>query len=405
MDARWLCSMPAWHLRRNLPTKFMLHEFLARNREELIDRCRKSVAKRDSPEVTADELNHGVPFFIDQLIKTLQVEQTAQPLESRKVSGPAGGGGKTTRSELGDLAAQHGAELMRRGFTVEQVVHDYGDLCQAITNLAFETGEPVQVDEFRTLNRCLDNAIATAVTEFNYQRDFVVSDKQVQALNVQIGSFAHELRNYLNTATMALFAIKDGDLGLTGATGAVLDRALVGMRALIDRSLTDVRITAGLPVRNDLFTLADFIQELKSAAALEAQMRKCVLIVSGVDPHLAVDADRDLLLSAVGNLLQNAFKFTHPGTEVLLNAYAVADRILIEVEDHGDGLPPEKAEKMFQPFTQGGADKSGMGLGLSICRRSVEANNGILSVRNKSPSGCIFTIDLPRHAMPMDAKG
>ncbi len=382
----------------------MLHEFLALHRVELIDRCRQSVAKRDSPAVTAGELDHGIPLFLDQLIKTLMVEQTAPLLESRQVSSLLREDGKHAHSELGDRAAQHGAELMRRGFTVEQVVHDYGDLCQAITNLAFETSEPVQVEEFRTLNRCLDDAIAMAVTEFNYQRDFVVAEKQVQALNVQIGCFAHELRNYLNTVTLALYVIKDGDLGLSGATGAVLDRALVGMRALIDRSLTEVRMTAGLPPHHGLFALADFIQELKLSAALEAQVKKCVLVVPGVDPHLAVDADRDLLLSAVGNLLQNAFKFTHPGTEVVLSAYAVADRILIEVEDHGDGLPAGEAEKMFQPFTQGGADKSGLGLGLSICQRSVTANGGILSVKNKSSAGCIFTIDLPRHALLTDGK-
>jgi signal transduction histidine kinase len=376
----------------------MLYEFLTRNREELIERCREEVAKRASPQVTANELNHGVPFFLDQLIKTLKVEQSAQPMDSRKVSGPAGGG-NSAHSEMGELAAQHGAELMRRGFTVDQVVHDYGDLCQAITTMAFELSEPVTVDEFRTLNRCLDNAIAMAVTEYSYQRDFVVADKQVQALNVQIGFFAHELRNFLFTATLALTAIKDGDLGLKGATGAVLDRALVGMRTLIDRSLTNVRITAGLPKRHEIFSLADLIEELKLSATLEAQVKQCVLIVSAVDPHLAVDADRDVLLSAVGNLLQNAFKFTHAGTEVILNAYSVGKRILIDVEDHGDGLPPGSAEKMFLPFAQCGADRSGLGLGLSICRQSVEASDGILSVRNKAQSGCIFTIDLPRHTL------
>jgi signal transduction histidine kinase len=55
---------------------------------------------------------------------------------------------------------------------------------------------------------------------------------------------------------------------------------------------------------------------------------------------------------------------------------------------------------MFLPFTQNGADKSGVGLGLSICRRSVEANNGVLSVRDLPGSGCVFTIDLPRLALP-----
>jgi signal transduction histidine kinase len=375
----------------------MLHEFLSANREELIARFRSKVEQRASPAATANELDHGVPLFLDQLIKTLRVEQSARPMESRKVSGSSGGG-KPSRYELGDMAAIHGGELMRRGFTVEQVVHDYGDLCQAITDLAFELSEPVEVDEFRTLNRCLDNAIAMAVTEFSYQRDFKMADKQVEALNVQIGFFAHELRNFLNTATLALFAIRDGDLGITGATGTVLDRALVGMRSLIDRSLTDVRMIAGLEPRTELFALASFIDELKVSATLEAQVKECVLIVSVVDPRLAVDADRDLLLSAVGNLLQNAFKFTHHGTEVLLNAYAVGERILIDVEDHGDGLPAGQADKMFLPFTQGSTDRSGLGLGLSIARRSVEANGGTLSVRDKPTSGCIFTIDLPRHA-------
>ena len=204
------------------------------------------------------------------------------------------------------------------------------------------------------------------MTEFGYQRDFVVADQQADALNIRLGYFAHELRNLLSNATLALAVIKAGNVGLTGATGAVLDRSLVGLRNLIDRSLAEVRMTAGLPVQHELFSLAEFIGEVKLAGELEAQVKGCVLFVSDVDPRLAVDADRDLMFSAVGNLLQNAFKFTHPGTEVTLNAYAMADRILIDVEDNCGGLPAGDAERMFRPFTQGGDDKSGLGLGLSI---------------------------------------
>jgi signal transduction histidine kinase len=159
-------------------------------------------------------------------------------------------------------------------------------------------------------------------------------------------------------------------------------------------------MTAGLPIQHELFSLAEFIGEVKLAGELEAQVKGCVLFVSDVDPRLAVDADRDLLFSAVGNLLQNAFKFTHPGSEVTLNAYSAADRILIDVEDNCGGLPAGDAERMFRPFTQTGDDKSGLGLGLSIARRSIEANAGILSVRDVPGSGCVFTIDLPRHTMP-----
>ena len=376
----------------------MLHEFLTANRSELIARCRAKVGQRIAPKATDEEMENGIPLFLDQLIKTLQMEQTTDPRRSRKVSGPAGGA-NTAFSEIGETAARHGLELLQHGFTIDQVVHDYGDLCQAITDLAFELNTPFEVDEFRTLNRCLDNGIADAVTEFNYQRDSMIADEQAQALNQRLGFFAHELRNHLNKATLALTAIKAGNVGLAGATGAILDRSLVGMRNLIDRTLTEVRITAGMPAQHRLFSLADFIAEVKLSASLEAQVKECVFTVSVVDPKLAVDADRDLLLSAVGNLLQNAFKFTHHRTEVTLNGYAVANRILIDVEDRCGGLPPGEAERMFLPFTQRGADKSGLGLGLSISRTSVEVNHGILSVRNVPGSGCVFTIDLPRRSL------
>jgi len=374
----------------------VLHDFLTANRDDLTDRCRLKVAQRRAPKATAIELEHGIPLFLDQLIKTLRVEQGAAPMQSRRVSGPSGGGGT---SEIGETAARHGLELLQHGFTVDQVVHDYGDLCQAITDLAFERGAPMSVDEFRTLNRCLDNAIADAVTEFDYQRDLLIADKGVQALNERLGFLAHELRNLIQTATLAVTAIKAGNVGLAGATGAVLDRSLIGLRNLIDHSLADVRVTAGMPPQRRLTALADFVAETKISAALDAQARGCGFTVSAVDPKLAVDADRELLSSALGNLLQNAFKFTEPHTEVALRVRAAGNRVLIEVEDRCGGLHPGDPESMFQPFSQSGADRSGLGLGLSICRRSVEANSGILTVRDLPGTGCVFTIDLPRHVL------
>jgi signal transduction histidine kinase len=376
----------------------VLHEFLTINRADLIERCRLKVTKRFAPKVTDAELTHGIPAFLDQLIKTLQVEQTSEPLRSRKVSGPAGGG--PVASEIGVTAALHGRELSLQGFTVEQVVHDYGDLCQAITDLAFERSAPIEIDEFRTLNRCLDNGIADAVTEYAFQRSSLAENTGVKAFNERLGILAHELRNHLHIATLAVTAIKAGDVGLTGATGAVLDRSLIGMRNLIDRSLADVRVAAGLPPRHRLVSLADFVADVNISASLEAQSRGCTFTVADVDSELALDVDRETLFSAVGNLLQNAFKFTQRHTEVSLSAYAVADRIRIEIKDHCGGLPNGAADNVFLPFNQSGEDRSGLGLGLSICRRSVEANTGVLTVRDIPGSGCVFTIDLPRHILP-----
>jgi signal transduction histidine kinase len=172
------------------------------------------------------------------------------------------------------------------------------------------------------------------------------------------------------------------------------------MRTLIDRSLAEVRIESGAVVEPEVFSLSGLIAELKVTASLEAQVKQSVFIVADVDPKLALSGDRDLLLAAVGNLLQNAFKFTRPGTEVTLNAYSAGGRIHIDVEDNCGGLRQGDAESMFQPYVQRGADKSGVGLGLSISRRSVEANAGTLSVRNLPGTGCVFTIDLPRHLDP-----
>src|SRR5579862_7667299 len=189
----------------------MLHEFLSRNRTKLIGRCRLKAAQRAAPEATNEELAHGIPLFIDQIIKTLQVEQTSDPIQSRIISGPAGGGRSVT-SEIGSTARLHAHELLQHGYTVDRVVHDYGDLCQSITDLALEDAVSIDVDEFRTLNRCLDNAIADSVTEYSFERDQLMADRATDAFDERMGVFAHELRNLIVTATHALRVIRTGQV-------------------------------------------------------------------------------------------------------------------------------------------------------------------------------------------------
>lgn len=374
----------------------MMHDFLSNNYDELTARCREKVAQRPARKATAEQLYNGVPMFLNQLIQTLLLEQTSTPMDSREISGPSGGGAV---SVMGVTAATHGRDLLRLGFTVDQVVHDYGDLCQAITDLAHERDAPFLVDEFRTLNRCLDNAIADAVTEFSYQRDSAISDRQLAAENTRFGFFAHELRNHLGTATLAFVAAKTGNLNLSGATGTVLERSLHGLRDLITKTLEEVRTTSESSVQPQLFSVADFIAEVKIAAELTAASYECNLLVTDVDSNLAIKGHRELLFSALANLLQNAFKFTQPETTVTLKAYGLADRILVDVIDHCGGLPAGAVEKMFSPYTQIGNDRTGVGLGLSIARHGVESCEGLLSVEDRPGIGCVFTISLPRHAL------
>lgn len=371
-----------------------MYEFLTNNRDELTQRCRDKVAMRPGRSASSTQLENGVPIFLDQLIRTLETEQTSNPGASHLISGPAGG--SSVSSEVGTSATQHGKDLLEMGFSVDEVVHDYGDLCQAITDLAVERDAPFQIDEFRTLNRCLDNAIADAVNEFSYQKELAVTKKIAYETNLREGFFAHELRNFLGTATLAFSAAKTGNLSLHGATGMILERSLAGLAKLIDESLAEVRMLSYDTLAPIPFSLSEFVAELEATAELAAKAKGCQLSVPSIDPLLAISGNRELLFSAVANLLQNAIKFTHPGTEVKLCAYASADRIQIDVADHCGGLPPNAEETMFLPFAQNGANRNGLGLGLTIAQQSVKACSGTLEVHNRPTVGCVFTISLPR---------
>jgi len=350
----------------------MLHEFLLSKRDEIIARAQGKVAGRGAPQAAEVELTHGIPLFFGQLIETLK-------RSSR------------TSDEISIGAVKHGDEMLRRGFTVAQVVHDYGDVCQAVTELAFELAVPITVEEFHTLNRCIDDAVAQAVTEYSRLREKSLSDQGTE----RIGVFAHEMRNVLSTATLSLDILKRGQLAIGGRVGAILDRSMRNLNELIERSLAEVRLESTICNRERI-VVAEFIEEMEVAAVMTARIRDQRLTVDPVEYSVLIDGDRQLLGAAAANLLQNALKFTPPRGGVRLRTHVTADRVLIDVEDECGGLPPGTMDALFRPFNQLGTDRSGLGLGLSISRRSVQSNGGELTVSNIPGTGCVFRIDLPR---------
>ena len=212
----------------------MLHEFLTENREEVIRRCRAKVARRAAPPVTALELEHGVPLFLEQLVEALRSEQ-GQP-SSR--DGVLDSRSSTAASiENSRTASVHGKELLDKGYTVDQVVHDYGDICQSVTELANEKTAPIAVDEFRTFNRLLDNAISDAVSSFGRHRDESASAKGDRDQREWRGALGDEQRVLLDIVVKAFAALKVGNIGLRGATGALLEASLEKLRGLMDKSL------------------------------------------------------------------------------------------------------------------------------------------------------------------------
>ena len=358
----------------------VLHNFITANREEIIVRCRSKVAVRSVPPPTKAEIEHGVPVFLDQLVTALRPGSTANP-------------------DIADSALHHGHDLLMQGFTVSQVVHDYGDVCQSITELAVEVNEPISTEDFRTLNRCLDDAIAGAVTQYGRERAQSTVDGEVARGTERLGFLAHELRNLVNTAIMAFEVLKSGNVGTGGSTSKVLDRTLLAMRTLVGRSMAEVRLSHGIQNR-ERFTVSDFISEVASGAGMDAQARGLTLTVLPVDAAVSIEGDRQILAAVLNNLLQNAFKFTRPRSTVTLRVGGGAERVLIEVLDECDGLPRSKVGDIFRPFEQRGADRTGAGLGLAFSRWGAEVHSGRIYARNLSTHGCVFTLDLPRVDAP-----
>jgi signal transduction histidine kinase len=353
----------------------MLYEFIRLNRDVIIARTGDRVRSRLWPSVAPGEVEHGVPLFLTQLSETLRLEGTSAPFPP---------------DAIGATAARHGGDLLRLGFTVSQVVHDYGDICQTITALAFEQRAPVSVEEFHTVNRCLDTAIAEAVTEHARVTAESRSAEEIERL----GHAAHELRDDLNTAILAFHTLKRGAVAINGSTGAVLGRSLMSLREVVDRTLSEVRLEAGQQRRARLPVVA-FIDEIAATGMLHSEYRHIRFTVDAIDPDLLINADPQLLASAVMNLVHNAFKNTPPGGHVVLRARAQEGRLLIETEDECGGIPQSKGD-LFQVFgDRRGSDRSGLGMGLSIARKAVRAHGGEIRIRNMPGKGCVFIIEVP----------
>jgi hypothetical protein len=217
----------------------MLHHFLTQNRRELIRNCRLKVSRRYEPSEVPQVVDHGVPLFLQQLVDTLKAEQLTAV---RVVSEP---GPSPVSTEIGRAATLHGTELLRLGYSVDQVVHHYGDVCQAVTEMAVDKKLDITADEFRTLNRCLDEAIADAVTAFADERENALLH-QATDLHQRLGALAEEQRRLVELSLQTFLAIQTGNVGANGATGAALVKTLTELQDLVERVLPEIRLMTGI---------------------------------------------------------------------------------------------------------------------------------------------------------------
>jgi signal transduction histidine kinase len=350
-----------------------LYEFVVTQRDAIIANARKKLTARPWPSASANELENGVPLFLTQLSETLRAEE----------------GGAIYRSEaIADAGTRHGRDLRALGFTVSQVVHDYGDICQAITELAIDQDAPISTGEFHTLNRCLDTAIAEAVTEHTRMTLATRATDEV----VRMGHLGHDVRGMVEGALLALEMVKSGAVAINGSTGAVLSRNLLGLKALVEAVLSDIKQDAD-DQRRQRVSVSSFLLDTSLTAGLRAEDRGVRFESAAVDPDLVIHVDPELLQSAVTNLLENAFKLTPAGGRVALRAELALGRLLIEVENDRGGIPGVGGD-LVRPANGPLSD----GLELSRARQAVRALGGHITLRNMPGKGRIFSIELATEA-------
>jgi signal transduction histidine kinase len=380
-----------------------LYEFLMSNQTEILAETERKTRDLAGIRPSSDQLKRGLPIFYQLLVKVLLLEKNTKSAlipdragmaigaEKNDEQAIAEASGRPNDAALAAAAGLHGEELLRLGYTLSHVVHAYGAICQAITEMATERNVGISSRDFKDLNRCLDIAIAGAVTGYQSHRNI----QEVKRENEHVGFLAHELRNALSTINISLQLIRRGTVGFSGSTGHVLDQGLKRIATLIDRSLMEVRLNVDPYIHVETINLLQLVDQICVTAEIQAQSKSQIIELQ-IDPTLVVKADQELFYSALSNIIQNALKYTRTHGKVLARGESVGKQLIIEVEDECGGLSSVVTSDLFEPFQQRHENREGLGLGLTIAQRAITLNRGTIDVVNLPGKGCIFRITLPQ---------
>ena len=231
------------------------------------------------------------------------------------------------------------------------------------------------------------NAMAVSMEDNERQRQAMVSD------------IAHELRNPLTNVRGYLEGVQDGLVPLDEALIASLLEESTLLGRLVD-DLQDLALAdAGrLHLHPEPLDAADLVEQVAAAHRAAAAVAG-VTVTADVQPPVPVEADPGRLRQALGNLVGNALRYTPPGGQVTVSAFAADGQATISVGDTGAGIAPEHLPHIFDRFYRADASRSretgGSGLGLAITRHLVAAHRGTIEARSTEGAGSTFTIRLP----------
>ena len=350
-----------------------LADFIQANKDRVIEHWKGMAAERLALAVEDSELVDHLPEFLDELS-----EAARDPFRSWP--------------DL-EAAREHGRHRLRMGVDPGALTVEMAMVGEAVLIIAEQDAQPLSYQDARLISRIIGQGTGASINTYAAMRDQQLANQAAQHFSF----IAHEIRNPLHNAKLAARA-----MALANASPAIrercadrLERALAQLSDLVDNSLLQARLFGEPKLQVEPQDAVDLLHAARDDVAAHAEERNQTIEIEA--EQFTIMADRKLLISALSNLLKNAVKFSHDGGDIKVRGRTFEGRALFEVEDACGGMPEGMPERLFQPFVQAGADKSGFGLGLAIVKQAVDAHHGAVRAVDHPGDGCSFVIELPLH--------
>jgi len=227
-----------------------------------------------------------------------------------------------------------------------------------------------------------------------------IAAERASLRNTLLASISHDLRTPLSAIAGAGSLIAQPEYALNSdrrtTLGSLIERKARDMSQLLSNILELMQIESsnGAP-RADWHAIEDLVAHSLRANEARLAQRRIVLDVPADLPLVLVEAT--LIVQILSNLLENAAKYTPPGTTITISAAVREEHVLLAVADDGPGLPPGDPQRLFDKFQRGRAESTivGVGLGLAICRAAARLHGGDIMAMNAPEGGARFEITLP----------
>ena len=226
-------------------------------------------------------------------------------------------------------------------------------------------------------------------------------EKADRAKDQFLALLSHELRNHIHAIRTNAWLIKARakDAELARPTDAI-DRQVVKLSKLVEDLLDVIRVTQKSQLAFENVSLQQIVGAALEATRASAKAHRRELCVAVPDKPMMVYADPARLQQAIGNVLQNAVKFSPQQSIISVQAFEEGGQAVVSVKDQGPGIAPADIATIFQLYTEAGGERKpsteGLGIGLHVTKELVEAHGGTIEAKSEGPGkGAEFVVRLP----------